>query len=165
MNRLLMQAQTQRDPLSIVIGVLRAEGWSPRPDPENGGLSVDFGDKTLPCSGAAFLVPDESRFVFYAQFDRDAPVETLSQVAEYITRANFGIDIGNFELDYDEGLVRYKSSFDYEGEPLAPNLIRNAVQATLDSVRMYAAGLADVMAGTKTAVQAIAEAEAELDAA
>jgi len=36
-------------------------------------------------------------------------------VAELLTRANYGMLIGNFELDLDDGEIRYKTSIDMEG--------------------------------------------------
>jgi len=36
--------------------------------------------------------------------------ENLSRICEYLTRVNYGLSYGNFELDYSDGEVRYKSS-------------------------------------------------------
>ena len=43
----------------------------------------------------------------YAICPIKATQDVIPQVAEYITRANFGLKIGKFELDYNDGEVRY----------------------------------------------------------
>jgi hypothetical protein len=82
-----------------------------------------------------------------------------AQVAEYITRANYGLRIGNFEMDYSDGEVRYKSSLDFEGEPLTPKLIKNAMYPAVHTMDLYLPGLLGVMYGNKTPAEAIREIE------
>ena len=36
------------------------------------------------------------------------------RVAEFLTRANYNLQIGNFELDLNDGDLRYKSPFIYD---------------------------------------------------
>ncbi len=48
-------------------------------------------------------------------------------VAEFITRANFGIVIGNFEIDFSDGEIRYKTSIDVEGDRPSFALIKRLV--------------------------------------
>jgi len=37
--------------------------------------------------------------------------------AELINRVNFGLRIGNFEMDVEDGVLQYRTSIDIEGEP------------------------------------------------
>lgn len=39
----------------------------------------------------------------------------LNKIAQLLTKINFGLRIGNFEMDYDDGQIRCKTSIDYEG--------------------------------------------------
>ncbi|MBP8974021.1 MAG: YbjN domain-containing protein, partial [Anaerolineae bacterium] len=82
-------------------------------------------------------------------------------VAEFLTRANFGLRIGNFELDYHDGEVRYKTSLDFEDEKLTPALIRNAVYPAVTTMDRYLPGLMKVVYGGRTPYEAIEEIEAE----
>ncbi len=70
---------------------------------------------------------DLEQFLFYVIAPIKAPVAVLPAVVEYITRSNFGLRIGCFELDYSDGEIRFKSSLDFEGEALTPASIRNAI--------------------------------------
>jgi len=85
--------------------------------------------------------------------------ETRVAVAEYITRANFGLRIGNLELDLDDGEVRYKSSVDFEGGELTRWLMRNAIYSAVQTMDRYLGGLLSVMYGGKSALEAVREIE------
>ena len=62
---------------------------------------------------------DLEEFLFYAVAPIKTPDEVRPAVSEYVTRANYGLRIGNFELDYGDGEVRYKSSLNFEGQDLS----------------------------------------------
>ena len=87
------------------------------------------------------------------------PEEVRSDVAEYLTRANYGLRIGNFELDYRDGEVRYKTSLDFEGAELLPPLIRNTVYPSVNTMDRYMPGLMSVIYGGKTPFEAIEDIE------
>ena len=51
------------------------------------------------------LIADSDSFYIYASYPEPAD-KCLAAMAEFITRANFGLKLGNFELDYESGEVR-----------------------------------------------------------
>ena len=53
--------------------------------------------------------------MFYSVIPVTAPEGRRIAVAELLTRANYGMLIGNFELDLDDDEIRYKTSIDMEG--------------------------------------------------
>ena len=68
-------------------------------------------------------------------------------MAEFITRANYGMIIGNFELDFSDGEVRYKTSIDVEGAELVPAVIRQLVYANVLTMDRYLKGIMAVAFG------------------
>ena len=102
---------------------------------------------------------DLQQFIFYAVAPIKAPEESRTAVAEFLTRANYGMRIGNFELDYSDGEVRYKSSLDFEDEELTPNLIRNSIYPAVQTLDSYLPGLMRVAFGGQTPFEAIEEIE------
>jgi hypothetical protein len=109
----------------------------------------------------ARIMPELEQFLFYVIAPLKAPEDARPAVAEYITRANYGLRIGNFELDFADGEVRYKSSLDYEGEVLTPQLIKNAIYPAVQSMDRYLAGLMRVIYGNQPPAEAIAEIEGQ----
>jgi hypothetical protein len=102
---------------------------------------------------------DLEQFIFYAISTVKIPEVARPAVAEFITRANYGLRVGNFELDYSDGEVRYKSSLDFEGETLTLNLIRNAIYPAVQTMDSYLPGLLKVAFGGLTPFEAIEEIE------
>ena len=100
-----------------------------------------------------------AQLLFYAIAPVKAPEETRMAVAEFITRANFNMRIGNLELDFSDGEVRYKSSLDFEGTELTPQLIRNAIYPAVQTMDRYLPGLLSVIYGGKTPFEAIEDIE------
>lgn len=86
------------------------------------------------------------------------PEERLIVAAEYLTRANYGLRIGNFEMDFEDGEVRYKTSLDFEDETLTDNWIRYCIYPAVYTMDRYMPGLMKVYAGTN-AEEAIDEVE------
>ncbi len=134
---------------------LREDGWYPQQLEELTIYRVYFrGDNgELVCYAQVRV--DLEQFIFYAVLPIRVPEEKRDAVAEYITRANYGLRIGNFEMDYSDGEVRYKSSLDFEGEELTYNLIRNAIYPAVRTADRYLPGLIWVAYGSKTPEEAI----------
>ena len=140
---------------------LQQDGWYPQRMEGRTIYRAFFSGKNgeFPCF-AQIVVPLE-QFVFYCVATVHAPEELRPSVAEYITRANYGLRIGNFELDYSDGEVRYKSSLDFEGVTLTPALIRNTIYPAVTTMDRYLPGLMKVIYGGRTPYEAIAEIETE----
>jgi hypothetical protein len=95
----------------------------------------------------ASVMEEQFLFFFYSVCPINIPEEKRSVISEYITRANYGLKIGNFELDYSDGEVRYKTSIDVENHQISPALMSNLVQANLWTMDRYLPGIFLVVYG------------------
>jgi hypothetical protein len=138
---------------------LHDDGWYPQPLENKTVYRVYFSGNNGELRCYAQIRTDLEQFLFYVIAPVKAPNEVKAQVAEYITRANYGLRIGNFEMDYSDGEIRYKSSLDFEGETLTPQLIKNIMYPAVHTVDFYLPGLLGVMYGNKTPTEAIREIE------
>jgi hypothetical protein len=138
---------------------LEQDGWHPQrlEDRFVYGMLVNGKNGDIRCY--AHIRMDLEQFIFYAVSPIKAGDEVRRDVAEFITRANFGLRIGNFELDYMDGSVRYKSSLDFEGEILTAGLIRNAIYSAVRTMDDYLGGLMRVIFAGLTPLEAIQEVE------
>ena len=105
---------------------------------------------------------DQQQFVFYSVCPMAMPDFKRVAVAEFVTRANYGMIIGNFELDFNDGEVRYKTSLDVEGTYLSPPLIRQAVYANVLMMDRYLPGLLALVYNDITPADAVAQVEGKL---
>jgi hypothetical protein len=138
---------------------LREHDWNPQQIPDKYIYRMPFrGQNGLMYVYAQVRIEAE-QFLCYVLAPIKAPEEVRPAVAEYLTRANYGLYIGNFEFDYSDGEIRYKSSLDFENATLTADLIRNTLYPALQMMDRYLPGLMKVAYGGAVPEQAIAEIE------
>ncbi|MAU13272.1 MAG: hypothetical protein CL607_25870 [Anaerolineaceae bacterium] len=103
----------------------------------------------------------QHQFVFYSVLPVNVPDEKRQAISEFIARANYGMIIGNFELDYDDGEVRYKTSIDVEGASLSHPLLRQVVYTNVLVMDRYMPGLMKVIFSDQPPANVIDEIEAQ----
>lgn len=62
-------------------------------------------------------------------------------MAEFLTRANWNLPIGNFEMSFDSGEIRFRTSVDVEDTMLDPALLDTLVTANLAVMDHYLPGI------------------------
>ncbi len=102
---------------------------------------------------------EQEHLVMYAVLPVFAPEARRDEVARFITRANYGMMIGNFELDYEDGEVRFKTSIDLEDVSEFKLLLRNVIYANVLTMDKYLPGLMRVIYGSVSAEDSIQEIE------
>ena len=102
-----------------------------------------------------FQIVKNEQFLFYIKPVLTLIPEMLPSVVEFIARANFGMRIGNFELDYQSSQICFRSSINFNGTPLTDPLIGGAISPALEAYAEFFPGLANVIAGVETPKQAI----------
>jgi len=88
---------------------------------------------------------EQEQFVFYSVCPVNAPENKRLAIAEFLTRANSGMIIGNFELDFADGEIRYKTSIDVKGDILSFELIKQLVYVNVTMMDEYLPGIMSVI--------------------
>jgi hypothetical protein len=102
---------------------------------------------------------DQEQLVFYSVLPIKVPEDKRFTIAEFITRANYGMVIGNFELDFSDGEIRYKTSIDVEGEELTEGMIHHLVYANVYTMDRYFPGFMKILYSGTLPEDAIKEVE------
>ncbi|MEM6989393.1 MAG: YbjN domain-containing protein [Myxococcota bacterium] len=132
--------------------------------PEDGALLFRYDDGENHEWGCMAVADEDSdQLMFYSVRLEEVPKKRRDAVMRFVTRANYGMHVGNFELDLDDGEVRFKTSIDVEGVELTTQLCRNLVDMNLAVMGRYFEGLREVAAGNGNPEEIIAEIEAEDD--
>jgi len=71
--------------------------------------------------------PDKKRFIFFTYCINNCPEKLRIKMAELLTRLNSVIFLGNFELNFETGGIKHKTSIIYEGVDVPLKLIDNLV--------------------------------------
>lgn len=110
----------------------------------------------------AQLEADKFQFVFLSSYEQKVPEDKRLLVAELLTRLNFNIFLGNLELDWVDGELRFKTSMNYESVELTEKVIENLVMTNIMTMDSCLTGIIEVIDGTLTpesAVQLIQQSE------
>ncbi|MCG8364119.1 MAG: YbjN domain-containing protein [Pseudanabaenales cyanobacterium] len=103
---------------------------------------------------------DQHRCLLYSQSPERAPEETREAMANFLVRANYGLPLGCFEMDFEDGDVRFRTSLDVTDDRLSHQLVNNLLMANLAIMDQYLPGIRAVIAGTMSPEEAINRLEA-----
>ena len=83
--------------------------------------------------------------------------ENIPHIADFINRANYGLPLGNFELDMNDGELNFKNSVEVTGGVLTKEMVDTLVKFSIECVNRYLPGLTAVLEGKspKEAIEAI----------
>lgn len=135
--------------------------WQLQPNEGYKALRVSFTGESGEWDCYALPREEEREFLFYSLVPFRVPEEQRQRMAEFICRANFGLTIGNFELDFEDGEVRFKTSIDVTDSELDSPLIRNLVYGNVFTFDRYLPGLLAVMTETASPEEIITQLESE----
>lgn len=152
---------SQQQPLMpIVQGFFDQDGWDCKlENPSTLRLLAQGKTEKWTCYAQ---VVAQHQFLFYSICPIAIPKPKRNKLAEFITRANYGMTIGNFELDYTDGEIRYKTSIDVEGEKLTSALIKRLVYTNVAMMDEYLPGIRAMIEDGLSAEAAIQAAEVKI---
>ena len=90
----------------------------------------------------------------YGYVDTKADDSCMAEVCEYLTRANYGITLGNFELDHEDGEIRYKVAFNCKDAMPGDDAIDDLIALPVWAFNRYGNGILAVSMGLQTAKEA-----------
>lgn len=149
-------------PTSVIERALVQAGWPYSREDDGQGLVdylLEMNESPLLEAFVMRLSEQFERLVLYVLFRPRAKKEHRAEVCEFVTRANYGMGDGNFEMDVDEGSVRFKVALDFTGVSLDTHLVRNVIVNAMNTIELYEAALARVIAGKAKAKAAVRSAE------
>ncbi len=96
----------------------------------------------------------------YATINSRATDDNIAKISEYLHRANFGLLEGNFELDYDDGMIRYNMiTMCPNGNNLSDRDIQKSVILPCRMFELYGGGLMKLMVGVGSPKELIEDCE------
>jgi hypothetical protein len=130
--------------IEIVKQFFTNDNWNFRELEDNNVLEMAIKGNNARWTCYAQVNEEQENFFFYSVYEEHIPEERRKAMAEFVTRANYGLKVGNFELDFSDGEVRFKTSIDVEKDRLTPALITNLVAANIWSMDRYWPGITAV---------------------
>lgn len=107
---------------------------------------------------------NEDYYIVHSCIAINADEKSIPLVAEYLHRANYGLRIGSFELDYEDGEIRFKVCVDC-GDDCDSMPSESVIYRSLEMGGVmfdtYGEGLLDIIFKNVSPIDALAEAEKE----
>jgi hypothetical protein len=116
-------------------------GWSPEKLGEAPVYRMQYRDRNGEWACLAIVEEDNQQFLFYSICPANALEHRRSAMLDYLNRLNVILDVGNFQMDMENGEIRFRTSIDAEGEPLSSTLIKNLVYMNVLTMNHYLPGL------------------------
>ncbi len=135
-----------------VAAVLRAKEWAVEPDEDPGALHLSPSDGEAPWPVLVLVGPDDEQVTVYSLWPEDLPDNRIGEVMALITEANLDRTIGSFELDQEDGDLRFRTSLDLaradvDDDQLAA-LVGNLVHHNLTAMDEWWDLIQEVVGGT-----------------
>ncbi len=156
------RSPTSQQAFAALRDFLEVDGWHPHYVDAGDFFRTSFRGRNGEYRVVARVRGDFDQLMVYSFAPVAAPEGSRMAVAEFVTRANYGMRIGNFEMDLADGEIRYKSSLDFEGVGLTPVMIRNVIYPAAQTLDRYFPGLIAVIAGAKSPKAAVELIEQEI---
>lgn len=139
----------------VLYDILNQDGWEFDFDDKN--EIIRFEIRGVNANFYAFLIVDEEQESLLCNTHINQKIPHLKRLAvcEFMSRVNYELANGNFEMDMDDGEIRYRTFLDLaDAEPSKEqvlNLIWNGVQG----FDMYYPGLMKIVYGHLSAEEAV----------
>jgi hypothetical protein len=136
---------SQQPILKTIIQFFEEDGWPFSILEQESALTTGFQGKNGQWKCYAEAREKQQQFRFYSIFPFDIPENKRLAIAEFLTRANYGLIIGNFEMDLEDGEIRYKTSAIAEANTLTLSLLKELVYTNVLTMDKYFPGMMSII--------------------
>jgi hypothetical protein len=137
--------------MTVALDFLRANGWPIPRRIDLEAVELDFEHDDVPWTCYLEARERERQVIFYSTLKDPVPRDRMSQLLEFIARANDGLAIGNFEIDLDDGALRFKTSVDVNNAELSEGLLGGLTSINVATINVYLPGVRAVAGGMSPA--------------
>ncbi|KAL7573272.1 hypothetical protein ACA910_003417 [Epithemia clementina (nom. ined.)] len=99
----------------------------------------------------------QDRMFVFIESPVKAPERSRPACAELLMRINYSLVLGNFEIDFRDGEIRYRMAVDVEGSHLSLSMIETNIMVSAATMDRYFPVMMTVIYGNKAPVEALEE--------
>lgn len=91
-------------------------------------------------------VDEENKFcMFYSVLPELVPENMRTEMAEQLIHLNYDLGVGSFEMDMEDGEVRFRTSIDVEGDRLNKALFQQLISINMGTLNKYIDEILDII--------------------
>jgi hypothetical protein len=126
---------------------------------ENLSICTDFRGEIGMYRIFARIDADDSLFQVFGHSPVRVPPGSRSAIAEAVTRINCGLKVGKFEMDCDEGELRFQAAQILPDDDLDEQTIQRLIGTTMSMLNTYLPAVLSVIYGNELPKDAVRHAE------
>jgi hypothetical protein len=142
---------------------LDEDNWRYRADEDQSVIKFGIQGETADFDCYVDIKPDRYLCILYVIAPNRVPPLKRTQAAEFLTRANYGLILGCFELDMDDGEIRYRTSVQVEDSEMSQAMVKTIINVSFGTMERYYSGLMSIIYGDVTVMEAIKVSEKRYD--
>lgn len=150
--------------LTDLTDYLDGQNWNYTVHEDKNYVSMRMNMKSVDSCACIMSIIDETTLICYSVFPIKVPEDRREAIAEYLCRANYGLYHGNFEIDFRDGEIRYKTTgMTTEEDPIEEEVIARLINLGFAMTDRYAPGVLSVMYASESPEAAIERVEKRED--
>jgi hypothetical protein len=110
------------------------QGWGYRQDPDKPVIHTGFSGDNGRWQCVAVAGPQDAHLLFLSLLPSKAPAHRRTACAELLMRINFGLALGCFEMDFEDGEIRFRTSIPLASEDVLLDVVEHLVFSNLSTV-------------------------------
>ena len=111
--------------------------WTIREDNQHGVMYSLVKGEAATWRFVAQAIDDRKLLVLYSILDPPVPVDRRPAIAEFVERVNRRLLVGAWQLDHDDGEVRFKTAVDGTTATLTTAMVRQVAELNITMVNRY----------------------------
>ena len=133
--------------------------WSVRAHEAEGVIETAFKGEHGKWTCAARVIAESGHLLFYSLSPMDAAPDMIAPLNELMTRANYGLILGNFEVNLDSGAFRYKTSMQVDSDAPSRSLLESLFVTNVLTMDRYLPAVHRLLYAGASVAEALAQVE------
>ncbi len=125
--------------------LLLAWGWTFQRQ-DNDLLSLKYQGEAAEWTVLILTAQEKQLCLVYSVYPGLVPEESRKNVSDWMTETNYELPIGSFEMDFDDGELRFRCGIDVENDRLSPELLSNLLSTNVAVMDLYYQELSQILA-------------------
>ena len=144
-----------KSPLQVIQECLDSMDLSYDVDSENQKVQLQYTGDNGNWKIAIAVFEDEGEIMAVSVMPDPVPYDRRRIVSEFIARMNYGFVIGGFDIDFDDGEVRYKAGTSIPSTGITVEMIQPLIiSGIVNADEHFFSTFVEIMSGEKTPAEA-----------
>ncbi|WP_187430346.1 hypothetical protein ROLI_027520 [Roseobacter fucihabitans] len=131
----------------MILDYFARDNWQVQQHETEPYIRFEYGNEAGSWVCLIWYIEEESQILIYSILPIEVPAGRRADVSEFLTRVNYGQSRGCFEMNFDTGETRYRTSVNFGKGDINPVPFVPALKINLLSYGDHLSGLEDVIAG------------------